>query len=103
MAAQVVRQTAQRQWTVTFEHASAPELILTEPGKELDGLGTGLAKNSEGLGCARCRIRTLFGERLAVDRDQRWVDFFQHAAEAHVITLDLNVANMADLFDRGER
>src|SRR5262249_5460562 len=75
----------------------------SQPREELDGLCAGRAKNSENLGLARRPIGTLFGKSVAVDGEERWVDLMQRALEAHVISIDLYVAHMADLFNRSER
>jgi hypothetical protein len=46
---------------------------------------------------------TFARERVRVERFQTGIDFRERSLEARVVTLDLDVEHVPDLFDRSER
>jgi hypothetical protein len=103
VAQQVVEQRAHGQGAVLGEVACAVELGFSQAADDLERLTSRVAKRDERVGQGRLEIAPLDRQRVAVDRHERRVVFREQAADAHVVAVRLDVAQVAHVLDRGER
>src|SRR6266702_8622075 len=102
MAAQIVHQTSKTEGPVAFEYGRSRELLGGEARNQPDRLGASSSKNSKRFLCARGRVGALGGQRLRINRWKSWIRLAQDTMQAHMISVDFNIAHVAHLFDRCE-
>src|SRR5688572_15015141 len=102
MTAKIVDQGAQRHRPVAFELGAPLPLRLLDASQQLQGLRPRGAELRQYLLRVAARVTALLREGLAVDRWKPWSVFREGAAEARLVTLDLDVTHVADLLDGRE-
>src|SRR5262249_32264808 len=102
MTTEVVDEGLDGQAAVTLEDALPTELGLAKAGDDVERRRPGGADGGEDVPGIGLPVTARAGQRLAVDRWQRRPGLGEHPAKADMIPIDLDVAHVAELPDRGE-
>jgi hypothetical protein len=85
-----------------LEHRRARQFIVADVADLLDGRAAPLAKRGQHLRRIGRAVAALLGERVSVERDEQRPGFLTRAAEADLVAIDLDVSQVAGLFEGGE-
>ena len=103
VAAKVVDEAADGDPAVAFEDARGVRAARRRGRDAVQRASPRGAKGRERLGRIRVRVVAILGELVRIERGQVRIRFGQRALDALLIAVDLDVAHVADLADRGER